>query len=184
MKKMVLFPGVGYHCDKPLLYYARRLGEKYGFTVIPLSFHGFPSDIKGNLDKREEGYAIALKQAVESLKGEISAEDELVFVSKSIGTIAAMRYAKEEKLKPYQFLLTPLAETFTETEGLAGAVFHGTKDPLANTDEIRAGAERLALPLHLVQDANHSLETGDVQTDLKIQQFVMGELERVLFSMR
>jgi phosphoglycolate phosphatase len=63
-------------------------------------------------------------------------------------------------------------------------VFHGTKDPLANTDEIRAGAERLALPLHLVQDANHSLETGDVQTDLKIQQFVMGELERVLFSMR
>ena len=25
MKLVVCFPGIGYHCDKPLLYYSRRL---------------------------------------------------------------------------------------------------------------------------------------------------------------
>ena len=28
MKIAVFFPGIGYHCDKPLLYYARKLDMK------------------------------------------------------------------------------------------------------------------------------------------------------------
>ena len=27
MKLVVCFPGIGYHCDKPLLYYSRRLAR-------------------------------------------------------------------------------------------------------------------------------------------------------------
>ena len=30
MKIAVFFPGIGYHCDKPLLYYARKLVQEYG----------------------------------------------------------------------------------------------------------------------------------------------------------
>lgn len=26
MKLAVFFPGIGYHCDKPLLYYSRKTG--------------------------------------------------------------------------------------------------------------------------------------------------------------
>ena len=186
MKRMILFPGVGYHCDKPLLYYSRRLGEKYGFEVVPLSFTGFPSDIKGNLDKREEGYVHALDQAKEQLAGKLAPEADLVFVSKSIGTVAAMRLAAELSIDPLQILLTPLKETFLSAQesrkNVRGIVFHGTKDPLAVTEEIRELAEAVRLPLHLIADANHSLETGDVQTDLKIQQCVMHEIEKLLYQ--
>ena len=31
MKIAVFFPGIGYHCDKPLLYYARKLVQEYGY---------------------------------------------------------------------------------------------------------------------------------------------------------
>ena len=28
MKAAVFFPGIGYHCDKPLLYYSRKLAQE------------------------------------------------------------------------------------------------------------------------------------------------------------
>ena len=32
MKKLaIFFPGIGYHCDKPLLYYARKLTQECGY---------------------------------------------------------------------------------------------------------------------------------------------------------
>lgn len=30
MKLVVCFPGIGYHCDKPLLYYSRKLAACAG----------------------------------------------------------------------------------------------------------------------------------------------------------
>ena len=39
MKLAVYFPGVGYHCDKPLLYYARKIAAACGFDQhITLSY--------------------------------------------------------------------------------------------------------------------------------------------------
>ena len=38
MKIAVLFPGIGYHCDKPLLYFCGRLAEQYDYKVVRLSF--------------------------------------------------------------------------------------------------------------------------------------------------
>ena len=34
MKLAVFFPGIGYHCDKPLLYYSRKLVQEYGYEKI------------------------------------------------------------------------------------------------------------------------------------------------------
>ena len=35
MKKLaVLFPGIGYHCDKPLLYYSKKYLKVYGYEII------------------------------------------------------------------------------------------------------------------------------------------------------
>lgn len=33
MKLVVCFPGIGYHCDKPLLYYSRKLAACMGTTT-------------------------------------------------------------------------------------------------------------------------------------------------------
>ena len=39
MKAAVFFPGIGYHCDKPLLYYSRKLAKECGYEeTIALSY--------------------------------------------------------------------------------------------------------------------------------------------------
>jgi len=183
MKRMILFPGVGYTTEKPLLYYARKLGMRYGFECSALSYSGFPKDIKSAMEKREDGYSLALRQTEEQLSGiDLTKDETVIFVSKSIGTVAAARFADRYDIPAKQVFLTPLKETFEKAKEESGFVFHGTKDPLADTDEIKSLAEKLRLPLHLVKDGNHSLETGDVQTDLKILQVVMHEIEKLLFS--
>lgn len=36
---MILFPGIGYHCDKPILYYGKKIAVMNGYTdCISLSY--------------------------------------------------------------------------------------------------------------------------------------------------
>ena len=38
-KKMaVIFPGVGYHADKPLLYYSRKLAARQGYEILCVDY--------------------------------------------------------------------------------------------------------------------------------------------------
>ena len=55
MKKLaVLFPGIGYHCDKPLLYYSKKCLSAYGYEIIEVNYKHFPHmKDKDELVKRE-----------------------------------------------------------------------------------------------------------------------------------
>ena len=50
---------------------------------------------------------------------------------------------------------------------------HGTADPWAETDMIQAECEKRGLPLYLTENANHSMETGNVEKDLEIMKDIM-----------
>lgn len=53
MKKKiaVLFPGIGYTCDKPLLYYTGKLAVARGYKIVKVEYGNFPSGIKENKEK-------------------------------------------------------------------------------------------------------------------------------------
>ena len=52
MKAAVFFPGIGYHCDKPLLYYSRKLAQECGYEeTIALSYTYDGGNIRGNEEK-------------------------------------------------------------------------------------------------------------------------------------
>ena len=43
MKKIaVVFPGVGYHADKPLLYYSRKIVGRYGYEIVCADYGQLP----------------------------------------------------------------------------------------------------------------------------------------------
>lgn len=43
MKKIaVIFPGVGYHVDKPLLYYSRKIAAQNGYEIREVRYGNFP----------------------------------------------------------------------------------------------------------------------------------------------
>ena len=165
----VFFPGIGYTADKPLLYYSRRLAAQLGYDIKVLSFSGFPSNVRGEAEKMRECFNIARYQSVEQLfKTDLESYSEIVFISKSIGTAAAVEYASESPAKSHirHILYTPLEETF-KFDISSAIVFTGSEDPWVGKGAIPELCKEKGLPCTVVPNANHSLETGDALADIQ-----------------
>ena len=68
MKKLaVLFPGIGYTMDRPLLHFCRRIAANHGYEIKQLHFTGFPSDVRGDREKMELCYILARVQTRDQL---------------------------------------------------------------------------------------------------------------------
>lgn len=181
MKKKiaVLFPGIGYTCDKPLLYYAGKIAVSKGYELVKVEYGNFPSGIKGNKENMEKAFQCGLEQTEDILKDICWEEyEDILFVSKSIGTVISSAFARQHQLPVKNILFTPLRQTFLFADE-NGVVFHGTADPWAETKDITEGCKKLNLPLILTEQGNHSLETGDILEDLKNLEKMM----RVLFDL-
>lgn len=170
MKKLaVFFPGIGYTVDKPLMHYSRKLAANAGFEIILLPYTGFPACVKGDRGKMEESYQIALEQAKDMLSGiDLSAYDGILFVGKSIGTIVAAEIAAQSSASNHIYFVhyTPLEATFAfPLEN--SIVFTGSADPWVNEGSIPELCLQREIPCHIIPDANHSLETGNVKTDIE-----------------
>ena len=175
MKKKiaVLFPGIGYHTDKPLLYYSKKLARKRGYEIAEVKYGPLPSGVKGNAEKMRKAFELAFTYAAEQLAGiNFTAYDEVLFISKSVGTAVAAAYANKFAIFPRQIYYTPVVESF-DAIGQTGIVFHGTADPWAETEQIKAACRQRNLPLYLTEHADHSMETGDVEQDLLIMRDIM-----------
>lgn len=165
-KLAVLFPGIGYTCDKPLLYYSRKLFTSLGYDIVACEYGGFPDGVRGNADKMKQCFTMALSQAEATLVSvDFHAYDEVVFVAKSVGTAVAGAFNEKYQVGARLIIMTPVVATFKYVTDDA-IVFHGTSDPWAETPAVTEACERLNLPLILTEGANHSLETGDLNTDL------------------
>lgn len=61
---VVLFPGSGYSCDKPLLYYARKATLSYGCDVLSLEYGYFRSNEEPSLNFKDR----IIKESHEAIK--------------------------------------------------------------------------------------------------------------------
>ena len=171
MKLCVLFPGVGYSVDRPLLYFSKKLATAQGYEIRDISYHDLPHISRDNKldDVKLKAYSLAVEQAAECLADVKWDEyEDILFVGKSIGTIVAAALAENV---PYSgtirfIYFTPLSYTFNHVKPASGPVFTGTADPWVIPDEIRAKSEEFELPYYSFENANHSLETDDVMTNI------------------
>ena len=69
-KLAVLFPGIGYTNDRPLLYYAKKLAQKHGCDILPVNYTGFqnPKDVIGKADVMKASFELAYRQSEEILQ--------------------------------------------------------------------------------------------------------------------
>lgn len=183
MKKLaIFFPGIGYHCDKPLLYYARKLTQECGYEEsISLSYSYDGRNIRGDEQKMQQAfealYAQAGAAAVKS--GFWENISEILFVSKSVGTIIASNYAWKYKIPCQQVLYTPLKQTYVFPHENAIA-FIGTKDPWSNTEEVVRLSKQQKVPIYVYEEANHSIETPDTMKNLELLTDVMEKTKRYI----
>lgn len=165
-KEAIVFPGIGYHKDKPLLYYSIRIARAAGYSIRYVDLSSIVwerKDLNDPVRMRE-----IFDQAMELVRSGISVndKDELLFISKSIGTVAAACYAREKGLKAKQIYFSPLV-FFGEYADRDGIAFYGDADPLADAGKIRSICDEKGITSYMISGGNHSLETGDTDTDLK-----------------
>ena len=168
-KIAVYFPGIGYHCDKPLLYYSRNIARELGYqNDRNISYTYNAGNIRGNEEKMKEAFEALFSQTEAELADmDWSEYDDILFISKSIGTIIATSYAAKYGLKhARQVLYTPLAQTFLSAPSNAIG-FIGTADPWSDTNEIIRLSKANHIPLSVYEGCNHSLECHDTLKNLE-----------------
>ncbi len=162
MKIAILFPGIGYHCDRPLLYYSGKLAAHYQYEIRRITYTNLSRSIP-------EAFADACAQTEHCLKDiDWSQYEDILFLSKSIGTAAAAAYAQKHGITCRNVYYTPLPQTF-DFAPQSGIVFHGTRDPWTETALVEKNCRERRLPLYIVENANHSLEllTDDTSAPVK-----------------
>lgn len=179
MNKIAVFiPGIGYTNDRPLLYYSAYVLRRRGYDIKKINFSGFPDGVFNDEKKMLQCFELALNQTSEALWDmDLNNTDDLIFVSKSIGTVVAAFYTSKEGIPARHVFLTPLEKTMSFVKNGYGIAFCGTADPWADSENIRTACERKKIPLTIIENANHSLETGDINFDLDTLRAVLGRIE-------
>ncbi len=180
-KLAVIFPGIGYTADRPLLHYSRRIAADYGYEIRVMNYSGFPRKIKGDRKRMEESFEIAMQQSMEMLSDiDMTDYEDIILIGKSIGTIAAAKIASESVARDRirLVLYTPLEETFAFSFGKAIA-FTGDDDPWVGREKSRIPeiCESRGIPCTLLPSANHSLESSNVFADMEALSRIMKQTE-------
>ena len=176
----VFFPGIGYHNDKPLLYYSRKIVKELGYEEVCVEYHDMPGKVRGDAQKMREAVEIAYAQTEEFLsKIDFDKYERIVFVGKSIGTVVAARYANEHNIAAKLVLYTPVEATFSFVNGDSIA-FIGDADPWSELDEVKRLASEKKVSLSIFHACNHSLECDNVEENINILSTVMKRTEEYL----
>ena len=164
---VVLFPGRGYTCMKPLLHYAAMAAMEHGMDVLCLEY--------GFYQAGSEFTASDIAPFAGELCGILRAAgvanyQELFFISKSLGTVLAGEAAQEfQKQTIHQLFLTPVERTLPFLLRAPAYTILGTADdafPAHCLEQVRALGH---CKIMLIPNADHSLETGNgVEKNLAI----------------
>lgn len=180
MKLVVVFPGVGYQVDRPLLYYARKLFCSEAFEVKTVEYGKLPKVEKLQPETIDHAIDKGIAQTQHFFSTLcFSKYEKIIFISKSIGTAIASRVCAQQGIEAIHICFTPLAQTFDYPIKKA-VVFHGTNDPWAKTEQIKSLCKAQALPIFLTEGANHSLEKEDVLENIEILYRTMAHISAFL----
>lgn len=174
MKKAIFFPGTGYTCKEELFKQIGLKLQKSGWAVVPLDYSSIP--FKPIRTVAEAG-DIAMGYAICALQEEKLLEcDEVLFVSKSLGCISALKYASLLNIHSRHILLTPTKEALEQISActdVAGAVI-GDEDPLMDSQELEAFGKEHGFPVLIEEKTGHSLKSENLEVLNQITSDIVG----------
>ena len=154
----VCFPGTGFTCKEALF---ERLGADYAaleYDIIKLDFSHIPFR---EIESLEEAIAVAQRAVKRQLSHVAFAEyDDIVFLSKSLGTILAMEYDNANEICARHLLLTPLNKTLLQIRPKTKviAMVLGTQDRFLTGRALASFCEERGIRYCLIDGVNHSLK--------------------------
>lgn len=170
----MIFPGVGYGFNHPLLYYADLLYEAKGYERKYMRYQDICMDAKLTLEEKK----IKVREYVYEQANliDFKAYEEVVFLSKSIGTAEAGALAEKAGLKVTQIFLTPI-------ESAIPYIKCGSNVVIGTCDEAymiyKKHCEEHNIKVLYVEDGDHSLEIkGEPYKNIEILKKVMQFMDK------
>lgn len=161
MRKVILFPGTGYTCNERLMVRLRLEYEKRGYRSFPIDYSYIPfKDIATVREAADiaAGYCLCVMSDLW-----VCDEDDLVFVSKSLGCISALKVSSLLKIRTRHILLTPTKEAldeFSDYSVVEHAVI-GDMDPLMRPEDLAGFGASHGFPTLVINGVGHSLKLDD-----------------------
>ena len=182
-KIAVFFPGIGYTVDKPLLYYSKKMMRERGYEIVDIGYKDISKDCLRDKSLMADTFNAVFDQTREQLRGiDLGAYEDVVFISKSVGTVAAAKYAVDHGVNARHVFYTPLEQTFDYAGEGTKIVFFGDHDPWIVFDRIKELCESHDFRYTVIPDGNHSLETGRTYDDADNIGKIIREAGECLFS--
>jgi len=183
-KIAVLFPGLGYTCKRPLLYYTGEAAFARGYEVLALSYGDEIHNYKGrDMSKLAPLVPKAVEQTLKRLMDvEWDTYSDILFISKSVGTVIAYKTAETLNLKVRHFFMTPIPPSVPYIPLIDGCFVAGTGDPYISADMIRkAASDNPDKAAMIFPGCNHSLEKPcDIWGNLKNLETTVAILDKML----
>jgi predicted alpha/beta-hydrolase family hydrolase len=174
----VLFPGMNYSCDMPLLFYPLKLLLGRGADVLQVRADYTGPEYK-SLPQAERGAWLAADAQAALQAARLQGKyGKLVLVGKSIGTIALASLVPHEP-QAISIWLTPLLRHPRVTESAehnrgAALFVAGTADDLFDAAELHRLQTAAQAEAQLIEGGDHSLEIeGDFFASLQALEQVM-----------
>lgn len=156
---LVLFPGRNYSVDKPLLYYGGKVFEKRDYDVVRLHYN---YKLKADKDDIHALIEEAKAYVINTLsKIDFSKYEDIVFISKSIGTALAGYAELYFKVKARHVYLTPVADSLKYMSRGKCIVVSGKEDKILDARKLKIYCVEQDIALKQFEEVGHSLEHPD-----------------------
>lgn len=190
----VLFPGLRYTCDMPLLFYPTKLFLTKGFDVLQLQTDYTDDRFSSNSPDRQLDWLGADAQG--ALQAGLAQREypHLVLVGKSIGTLAmSVLLLNQPELRAHvtvwltPLFRLPLVEQATQQLSRPALFVGGTGDATFDAERLDHLETVIQAEKLVYEDADHSLEvSGNLDRSLQILQELVAGLsdfiDRKLFA--
>lgn len=175
MKKLVImFPGIGYGLDCPLFYYADFLYETKGYDRVHLNYQRIFLNRDLSLEEKLQKVREYILNQVKTI--EFNVYEEVVFLSKSVGSVEAGILAERLNLDVVHVFITPIEDAISYCKA-SSIVVIGTQDKVYELYKNHCEANKIKALY--VKDANHSLEVeGQPYESIDVLKSVMKFIER------
>ncbi len=180
----IMFPGYGYTCQGPLLYYTTQVLLDAGYDVLQIHY-SYDSDEKlaaMTQDAQETAVSKDVNAVLDAAEG-LAEYKSKMFVGKSLGTtvISYLMQAGRIKQKDKLLFLTPIFDAvlpqLKKTGGRNAMIVVGAADPHASAEMIRKAERESGSRMLVIDGADHRMETNNLHKDLEIMKNMMDAID-------
>lgn len=152
-KLVVIFPGKNYSSDKPVLYYAGIAAVQSGYDLLLLEY-GYQA---ARTDLDIDDLPRIIEESIGSIKQIINNYTDVVFISKSLGTIIAGEVHEKLGIHVRHIYLTPIKDTIRYINDSEGIVIYGDNDVTFSKDMSKQINLNNVCKVIEILNADHSL---------------------------